>query len=388
MAVIVVLAVIALIAVPIVLNIIKQARVGAAESSARNYIKAVETYTVAGELDKSKTALKNNQKYNVTTTTTVDGKTYEAINDLVEIKGTKPSGSEDYVTLDDTSSVTKAKLTINGYEVVIENNEIVSTTPGGKDETNNDNNSGSSGDSSENKNEGTIVASSENYKVGEKYQLTTSLSNTDSITGINWTSSNEDFVTIDGTGLLTIKSAAGSATITAKALSGQKATISFSLTDYLSNAVSVGDYVAYDVTPAGKGWRILSVNKSTNTVTIVHAGSPENYSHGMNASASVTALNNLAQKYKDDTYADNAHAMTKSEVDAIAQSSDLRNIGSYYWLASPYGSDLWNVTSTGLVDYGRNSSYGVRPVVVLKSNIKTTGKVKDAVGNDAWNLVK
>ena len=46
-----VLAIIALIAVPIVLNIIEKAREGAAVSSARSYIRVVESYLVLSELD-------------------------------------------------------------------------------------------------------------------------------------------------------------------------------------------------------------------------------------------------------------------------------------------------------------------------------------------------
>ena len=52
-----VLTIIALIAVPIVLNIIERARRGATIASARSYIKATEVYAIANELDKAKLKL-------------------------------------------------------------------------------------------------------------------------------------------------------------------------------------------------------------------------------------------------------------------------------------------------------------------------------------------
>ena len=51
LAVIVVLAIIALIATPIVMNVIKNANAGAAERSADNYVKAVETLIATEKLD-------------------------------------------------------------------------------------------------------------------------------------------------------------------------------------------------------------------------------------------------------------------------------------------------------------------------------------------------
>ncbi len=190
----------------------------------------------------------------------------------------------------------------------------------------------------------------------------------------------------------------------------------------LASVVSVGDYVAYDagtwtetkvnkptihgefsgyiagqnkansVDTSLKGWRVLSVDASTKTITIVHAGQPEYYYHGTNPSSSITNLNNRATStYLNSTYASSAHAMNKGEADAIDQSSNLRNIGAQYWLASDCEcgvGNLWDVYIDGVMYTGNSSGVmGFRPVVVLKSGIKTIGKVKDAVGNEAWNLV-
>ena len=79
--------------------------------------------------------------------------------------------------------------------------------------------------------------------------------------------------------------------------------------------------------------------------------------------------------------------MNKEEIDEIPTGSNLRTIGSNYYLAS-YIAGLYNITSGGTIDaYGYNNPHGVRPVVVLKDNTLTTGKITDAVGQVAWSLV-
>ena len=94
LAVIVVLAIIALIATPMVLNTIEKARKGAAEASANTYLKAIETYIVRAELDSSKPKLQAGVEYQLSSTnyevaSLADPET-TFINDLVEVKGDKP----------------------------------------------------------------------------------------------------------------------------------------------------------------------------------------------------------------------------------------------------------------------------------------------------------
>ena len=102
LAVIVVLAIIALIATPIVMNVIKNAQMGAAERSADNYVKAVETLIATSKLDG---------------TTIADGE--YAINENgnlsfgnVEVSGTRPNGGKIVVK---DGQVDKDNTTIN-YE--------------------------------------------------------------------------------------------------------------------------------------------------------------------------------------------------------------------------------------------------------------------------------
>jgi len=52
------------------------------------------------------------------------------MNDLVEITGGKPTGSEDYIQLNQKGKVVEAELTMNGYKIIIKNGKIVSATKG------------------------------------------------------------------------------------------------------------------------------------------------------------------------------------------------------------------------------------------------------------------
>ena len=104
LAVIVVLAIIALIATPIVMNVIKNASAGAAERSADNYVKAVETLIATEKLDGTPVA---DGEYTIGSTgkLTKDGNSYE-----VEVSGTKPVGGK--VVIKD-GQVVKNGSTIN-----------------------------------------------------------------------------------------------------------------------------------------------------------------------------------------------------------------------------------------------------------------------------------
>ena len=116
---IVALAIIALIAVPIDLNIIEKSKE-----------RAAETYVVTSELDKNKLNLDKSDKYNVTKNTIIESKNYIKINDLVSLKGSFPTDNDDYVILGDAYSITEARFTINGYEILIKNDEIISIVKG------------------------------------------------------------------------------------------------------------------------------------------------------------------------------------------------------------------------------------------------------------------
>ncbi|MBE6138712.1 MAG: prepilin-type N-terminal cleavage/methylation domain-containing protein [Firmicutes bacterium] len=109
LAVIVVLAIIALIATPIVMNVISNAQKGAAERSADNYVKAVETLIATKRLD-------GEPVEDGTYTIGTDGNL--SFGD-VELNGTKPSGGT--ITIKDGQVVKEnASIKVGDYTVVYE----------------------------------------------------------------------------------------------------------------------------------------------------------------------------------------------------------------------------------------------------------------------------
>ena len=101
LAVIVILAVIALITTPIILNMINNAKKGAAKDSAYGYIEAIEYSNSMSGIDST--------KYPTIATGEVS-----TINSLVKVKGIKPTSGS--VTIE-KGRVTEATLCINNYSV-------------------------------------------------------------------------------------------------------------------------------------------------------------------------------------------------------------------------------------------------------------------------------
>ena len=112
LAVIVVLAVIALIATPIVLNLVEKSRVGAAESSSTAYVKAVENGIMAKLIEDPTATVKG------TFTVSSDGNKIvnaDGTEINVDVKGTTPKGGT--ITIADNGEVTTATLYIKDYTV-------------------------------------------------------------------------------------------------------------------------------------------------------------------------------------------------------------------------------------------------------------------------------
>ena len=125
LAVIVVLALIALIATPIVMNVIKNASAGAAERSADNYVKAVETLIATEKLDGTPLV---DGEYTIGT----DGKLTLGENSYeVEVSGTKPVGGTIKI---ENGQVVKADTTIDytDHTVKFENGKAEATEKGAK----------------------------------------------------------------------------------------------------------------------------------------------------------------------------------------------------------------------------------------------------------------
>ena len=148
LAVIVVLAIIALIATPIVMNTIKNAKKGAAERSADNYIKQVETavaeaklenrqmpdgeYTIDEDGNLTRELVKDSNKCALVDT----AETYEEVLEYerfceletkvfnIEISGNKPSGGTVIISNGGISQ-TGTTLTIGEYPIVYRNGKMV-----------------------------------------------------------------------------------------------------------------------------------------------------------------------------------------------------------------------------------------------------------------------
>ena len=103
LAVIVVLAIIALIATPMILNVVEKARKGAAKSSALGYVDAVEKQIMVNQLNENPEI--NDGEYELP----IDN-TYK-----VSVKGAKPSSGTLTIT---KSKVVSASMCINNYTVI------------------------------------------------------------------------------------------------------------------------------------------------------------------------------------------------------------------------------------------------------------------------------
>ena len=130
LAVIVVLAIIALIATPIVLNLINKAKEGAAKSSATAYVKAVENGVVQELLNSNDQSYTGRFEIDSTGLKLRGGSNCKTIHDekynidivkcpeiTVDVSGKLPeSGS--YVLLDENGTVTNGYFTIDNYYIV------------------------------------------------------------------------------------------------------------------------------------------------------------------------------------------------------------------------------------------------------------------------------
>ncbi len=111
LAVIVILAVVALISMPLVLNTIDKAKKGAAEESASSYVSAIETAIVSDMMN-------SNYNYNPEQTFTLSDNGKKIVNGEkeleVNIKGTYPSSGDVVIK---NAIVVSAVLKVNGYDI-------------------------------------------------------------------------------------------------------------------------------------------------------------------------------------------------------------------------------------------------------------------------------
>lgn len=230
----------------------------------------------------------------------------------------------------------------------------------------------------------------------------------------------ESSATTNGKESLTVSSA-GKHTIygMVKASNGESATCQLSVEissgNLLSTQVKVGDYVAYKPNTSytsnvncrttetkqqpKAGWRVLSI--SGNEVTIISSGNVACYTSTSDINSFIKTLNSEAQKYSNSTYAKSASTPTcevkgfngcqgtmkcLGNLNCVDTSNTLYMTNAHYFIGTAASSTtIYFVSEQGSIRPGGNKiTNGLRPVIVLKADTKTTGK--DSSG--AWILTK
>lgn len=145
------------------------------------------------------------------------------------------------------------------------------------------------------------------------------------------------------------------------------------------------------------GWRVFSIEDGI--VTLIHDGISMCYYHGYGNNTndkSVKILTGNDENISFDNYLDNKYAssiriLSKEDIDKYygEDSSykkiedDIITVGIPYWLASKKGTNfMWYVTEGGTVATDQVGMYGVRVLVTLGDDVKTTG----LTNNKEWIL--
>ncbi len=387
LAVIVILAVIALIATPIILHIIENARFGAAKSSAIGYVEASEKGVIIH--------LMENRKNKITGDCTAKGNVLTCGETALtlDVKGSLPSSGT--ITFDKNGNVSSVKdLIINGYKFSYDG-----TWTGEKSE-------GELVPPKEESREPSLETDFGSYVNYEPDESTWEEGKLESYGVATSTQSSQGKFDIYYVG-------------TSSAATGKAKSQSITCRD----SSYANKY---------NGWRVLDVS-SSGVITLIHAGTPECYYHAYGESAASVKILETAStssspgdskawtKYGNSTYASSVHYMTnedynkityqinknsnytitdnggsnstcykKTESTPCGYNNDMIDIGSYYWLASAYDNYYlyaW-YPSNRRVDWNTTISYGVRPVVVLKSGVKFAADGKDGKSQStAFNLV-
>ena len=114
LAVIVVLAIIALIATPIVMNTIKKAKQGAAERSADSYVKQVEVAVTASRLEGNEVS---DGEYEISSDGNLAISTLPSSKLTIEMNGTKPTSG--------TIKITNGAVDLKSSSLIIEDYELI-----------------------------------------------------------------------------------------------------------------------------------------------------------------------------------------------------------------------------------------------------------------------
>ena len=123
LAVIVVLAIIALIATPIVMNTIKNAKKGAAERTADNYIKQVETAVAEAKLGNNSVP---NGIYDIDEDGNLTGAGLPNGKLEIDMSGNKPNSGKIRIENDEVQQ--SSMVTVGDYDITYNNNKVTAVT--------------------------------------------------------------------------------------------------------------------------------------------------------------------------------------------------------------------------------------------------------------------
>ena len=201
LAVIVILAIIALIATPIVMNLISKARKSAAEDSAYGMVKAAESYYAGTLLETSGNGISSDLKFSCTK----DGCKIDEDKELT-FNGTKPSSGT--ITIKPDGKVQIKDLVINNYKCNYkENSTEIECLSSGEIFAND-----------------IVIKGDDGLDIGEKMTLSAIITPEETTNkNVIWTSSDENVATVDENGVVT-GVGSGEVTITATTANGKMAT--------------------------------------------------------------------------------------------------------------------------------------------------------------------
>ncbi len=277
------------------------------------------------------------------------------------------------------------------------------------------------------------ITGNTSVNVDSNITLTATISPSDAkYQSIEWSSNNTGIATVteNGTSCTVSGKTAGMATITCTIINNNGTNISntYNVTvnavlPTLASKAKVGDFVNYDagnwsstvslpssawgfggytagksknecITPYSSyantysgGWKVMSISETI--VTLAHVGTPAAYYHSNTSNGAYTSVTNLnnfcSNNFVNSTYASSARSATQDDI----WSGKLGATGSYYWLASASSATALARCTNGGTLQGWDASVraGVRPIVVLKAGIKTSGTASNGYGQTGWVLV-
>ena len=345
LAVIVVLAIIALIATPIVMNTIKNAKKGAAERSADNYIKQVETAVAEERLNKNEVL---EGEYQITSDGNLCRDKSASCSDdnkiKIEMSGNKPTSGKIKITngsVDQTSS----SMTIGDYTI-------------------------------------SYNSTKKTYEATEKGSSTTTAlctANTSKVSALVWDGNNdpsqESSYTRQEVGLLASESGAYTPGVTYTCELGDGESNTFYVFEENGDNVSLiagfnlGDAVAWS--EDGSNHKDEDVSKQAVTAKASLKKRTSGWTKLTESQISLPSANQIATS-AGKTFNENS----LSGLPTWLYSYTKTPVAYGYWTSTPFASDsldAWYVYYDGRLDsdyVGYGDGYGVRPVItVSKSNL-------------------